>query len=148
MGNSTSVCHQTLPNYYIEHAHVTGVLWEKILKDSLVIKQAMNKEIWQDFKLNRPWMDYLAFTGPTFYDIIICFIVFCFVMVISSEWFRGMYIPICCITSTEGLCDSEYSGFGISQWGTTLHYNIIFIWPSPYPEWSRRLFQHQWNDTE
>ena len=34
----------------------------------------------------------------------------------------------------------EHSMYGLHQWETTLHYNVIFQWLSPYQEWS--LFSH------
>ena len=30
----------------------------------------------------------------------------------------------------------DNSGYGLSQWGTTLHSNVVSHWLSPYPEWS------------
>ena len=33
--------------------------------------------------------------------------------------------------------DRDYSEYGLSQWGTTLHCNIDSHWLSPYPEWSQ-----------
>ena len=37
---------------------------------------------------------------------------------------------------TAPLKPRVHSGFGFSQWQTTLHCNVVFHWLSPYPEWS------------
>ena len=36
----------------------------------------------------------------------------------------------------------DHSGYGLSQWETTLHCNIVSHWLSPYPEWSLALEVH------
>ena len=37
----------------------------------------------------------------------------------------------------------DHSWYGPSQWETTLHYNIVSHWLSPYPVWSRYWRPHQ-----
>ena len=32
--------------------------------------------------------------------------------------------------------------YGLSQWETTLHCNVVSLWLSPYPEWSSSLRTH------
>ena len=34
----------------------------------------------------------------------------------------------------------DHSGWGISQWETTLHRNVVSHWLSPYPEWSLYIY--------
>ena len=29
----------------------------------------------------------------------------------------------------------DHSGYELSQWESTLHCNVVFHWPRPYPEW-------------
>ena len=44
------------------------------------------------------------------------------------------------IKSTTLDC-GDHSGYGLSQWETTLHYNVVSHWLSPYPEWSLRCWK-------
>ena len=38
----------------------------------------------------------------------------------------------------------DHSGYGHSQWKTTLQCNVVSHWLSPYPEWSQ-LYGKQWD---
>ena len=33
----------------------------------------------------------------------------------------------------------EWQGYGLSQWETTLHCNVVSHWLSPYPEWAQPM---------
>ena len=37
-------------------------------------------------------------------------------------------------------CYWDHSGYGLSQWETTLQCNVVSHWLSPYPEWSLLLY--------
>ena len=34
----------------------------------------------------------------------------------------------------------DHSGYGLSQWETTLHCNVVSLWLSPYPEWTPAVY--------
>ena len=54
----------------------------------------------------------------------------------NNLWGSAMMNLVPWITIIQLYMCKDYSGYGISQWETMLHCNVVYHWLSPYQEWA------------
>ena len=63
--------------------------------------------------------------------VMLWFITLLVLSIDSPAWTPGL--SLC---HTNFILPRDHSRYGLSQWETTLHCNVVSHWLSPYPEWS------------
>ena len=113
-------------------------LWTS--SSTTIVSMVMSLDKWRGTKPCRYMMKHPR--KPGFF-----FLIFCRQLIRYLHRYRGHHCSSICLSLIPGAClsdpftcfittDKDLFGYGLRQWETTLHCNVVSHWLSPYLKWS------------